>query len=235
MVSLLHRIKVRACQLAGRRISIPGSTGALNANVIRELELEPTSYSDRTHETSDTSWRFVVTTQGVVNYKKTLDVSEGAFLTDRGSPTLGIVGFAVTLDGTKLATRTYCLGGITDSLDNTKAHPLNLLPDRYQFYQGNNDAMPEADFEVSMDGQMHFPTSSDAILPLRDADRTLEITGFPITLDGRGLGVLSCYLADITNSLKSPALHPLRLQPIAICNRRVQVVRLSTNSRAPKS
>ena len=107
----------------------------------------------------------------------------------------------------------YYLGSITKSLESRDLQPLRLLPGRYRFYQGNNDAVPEADFEVRMDGKVDFPSSSDAILKWRDADHTLEIVGFPITLDGRGLAVISYYLGSITKSLESQDLQPLRLLP----------------------
>ena len=210
---MITLIKIDATTLANLNFMIPGLAEALAANTLQPVQLEPGRYSVQTHTASDTSWQFEVTPQGLVDYAPILDASGGGFLTGRGSTTLGIVGFTITMDGTKLATRSYFLNGVTTSLDSTQPQPLNLLPGRYQFYQGNNDAVPEADFEVGIDGQVHFASNSDVILKWRDAERTLEIVGFPITLDGRGLAVISYYLGSITKSLESQDLQPLHLLP----------------------
>ena len=213
VLEMITLIKIDATTLANLNFMIPGLAEALAANTLQPVQLEPGRYSVQTHTASDTSWQFEVTPQGLVDYAPILDASGGGFLTGRGSTTLGIVGFTITMDGTKLATRSYFLNGVTTSLDSTQPQPLNLLPGRYQFYQGNNDAVPEADFEVGIDGQVHFASNSDVILKWRDAERTLEIVGFPITLDGRGLAVISYYLGSITKSLESQDLQPLRLLP----------------------
>src|SRR5574338_475179 len=205
-------IAVDARSLTCTTLFIPGISGLLAKAQVQTVGLDLGQYVIQTHGTSDTGWQFEITAQGLVDYAPTLDVSQGGFLTGRGSTNLGVLGFPITLDGTGTTTRSYFLNGITNSLDNTTPQPLNLLPGRYQFWQGNG-AVPEADFQVRMDGTVDFPASSDAILEWRDADRTLAILGFAITLDGTGTTTQSYFLNGITNSLDNTTPQPLNLLP----------------------
>lgn len=210
---MLFRIKIDATKLSSPSLAIPGVIEAIDTNGVQPLQLEPGSYSVETHKTSAMSWQFKIAEQGFVDYNTTLDVSKRGFLSGRNTSALVIHGFPITLDGTKLSTPTYFLNGVTNSLDSTQPQTLNLLPGHYQFYQGNNNPVPEADFEVGMDGQVHFPSSRDAILKWRDADHTLEIVGFPIALDGTALTAATFLVYGITTELPTSKVQQLQLVP----------------------
>jgi hypothetical protein len=73
--------------------------------------------------------------------------------------------------------------------------------------------VPEADFDVLMDGTVDFPLSSDACLKRRDAGRTLEIVGFAITMDGTALTAETLLVYGITNELPTSTVHRLQMLP----------------------
>ena len=174
--------------------------------------MEPGTYVIQTHPTSDTTWRFEVTAQGSIAYANGLDVSEGGFLTGRGTNTFGIAGFPITLESPGLAAeRCPHLANITGWLPSNREHVLKLLPGKYQFMQGNGP-VPEADFQVRIDGKVEYPTSSDGFLTGRDST-TFGIVGFPITLESRGLAAYQYHLASITGWLTSNREHVLKLLP----------------------
>jgi hypothetical protein len=140
-------IQIDATALSAPRFSLPSATGALPTNSVQTVQLEPRNYRLLTHATADTTWQFDITPEGVVDYQPSLDVTQGGFLSGRGTTTLNLVGLPVTLNARELTTDRYLLPGVTDWLANTEPHTLRLLPRSYSIVQGNGlvtkDEFPE--------------------------------------------------------------------------------------------
>lgn len=158
---MLYRIEVDATKLSGPSIAVPNVVGALDANVIQPLQLEPGSHSVQTHTASDTSWQFEVTPQGLVDYAPILDASHGGFLTGRGSTTLGIVGFTITMDATLLTATTFLVYGITGEMPTSEVQQRQLLPGKYNFRNVASFG-PLIPFEIKADGTVAYDPSFDA-------------------------------------------------------------------------
>lgn len=201
------RIALNGTSLATTNYAIANTTPWLPATASHTLHLLPGHYQFIQGNGPVPAVDFQVRMDGTIDYPVTSD----AFLSGRGTATYSIGGFEITLDGTQLSTATYNVANITSWLPSKDKHTLHLLPGPYQFNQGNGP-VPEADFEVRMDGTVDYAGTSDAFLTGRGTS-TLVIIGLPITIDARQLAVETYALFVTTSWLLSKDPHTLYLLP----------------------
>ena len=117
------QIKIDATALSCPSFAIPGIVDALERKINQTVTLEAGSFKIRTAGV-DADLRFSVTPDGRVDYANEIDVHQGGFLSGRGSTTLVVLGFAITLDGTLLGTINYAIANIPGWLLSKYKHAL---------------------------------------------------------------------------------------------------------------
>ncbi len=214
---MLHHIEIDATRLDGPSMDIPSVTGVFDTNVIQALQLEPASYSVRTHANPDKNWQFEVTAQGLVDYTPILDVSQGGFLTGRGSSTLGILGFTVTINATALTAATFLVYGITGEIKTSVVHQLQLLPGQYNF-RNPAGIRPLIPFEIKADGMVAYDPSFDADASPKGflkglGTSAIVLLGHVITIDARALTTATLHVWGIRNDWATAQVQQMRLLP----------------------
>jgi hypothetical protein len=208
---MLFPIKINAIALSTPGFSLIDVTGTLPTNAVQTVQLEPGSYRLLTHGTADTTWQFDITPEGLVDYQPSLDVTQGGFLSDRGTTTMTLVGLPVTLDARELTTDRYLILGVTDWLTNTEPYTLRLLPGSYSIVQGNG-LVTEVAFTLNSNGLVAYTPENDIFLTGRGTN-TINFIGLPVTLDARELTTDRYLILGISDWLTNTEPHTLRLLP----------------------
>ena len=181
------------------------------------LELDPGTYDLQFNTKgfpNDPVVTFTVESDGVIDFDASLD----GFVSGRGTSTLVLNGFPVTVDGTSLSYRflnMFWIPGI--SVLNDFEIPLQLLPGTHQlFINTAANSFPENPvifFSVNVQGEIDFDMSLDGFVSGRGTD-TLVLNGFPVTIDGTDLSYrfLNMFWLPGTSIPNDFALH-LQLLP----------------------
>lgn len=126
---------------------------------------------------SSPAFRFKITPDGLIDY----DVANDGFLDGRGTTTLTVRGFTITIDGTLLSDDLLPKIFGAEILSRSRTHDLKLVPAAGYTFQLT--ARIDFQFDVTVDGQVAvddryagFATASG---------RTLTISGYRIMIDGR--------------------------------------------------
>jgi hypothetical protein len=208
---MLFPIKINAIGLRTPGFSLIDVTGTLPTNSVQTVQLEPGSYRLLTHGTADTTWQFEITPEGLVDYQPSLDVTQGGFLSDRGTMTLTLIGLPVTLDARELSNDRYLILGVTDWLTNTEPYTLRLLPGSYSIVQGNG-LVTEVAFTLNSNGLIDYAAESNAFLAGRGTN-SINFIGLPVTLDARELTTDRYLIPGISDWLANTEPHTLRVLP----------------------
>lgn len=186
---------------------LPGVTSWLAGNLPATLSLLPGSYQFAQANGRVLEADFQVLANGSVDYAAASD----AFLAGRGTSTFKILGLPVTVDATRLSAQAFAIFITTGWLANSTSHVLNLLPGHYNFQQGNG-VVPEAAFDVRLDGTVDYATSSDAFLAGRGTS-TFRLLGLPVTIDATQLAAQAFAVFITTGWLPHTTSHVLNLLP----------------------
>uniref|UniRef100_UPI00058B2E7C hypothetical protein n=1 Tax=Lamprocystis purpurea TaxID=61598 RepID=UPI00058B2E7C len=100
----------------------------------------------------------------------------------------------------------FHLSGITDWLTSAQPRALRLLPAIYLFVHGSG-RVPEADFQVRLDGTLDYAAASDAFLTGRGT-HTLGILGFSILIDARAYPSESILLMPFGLAIDTTSANP---------------------------
>lgn len=157
------------------------------------------------------AFSFDVSNVGLIDYAIGFDVGEGGFLSGRGSNTLGLVGFDITVNTAQLAAVSWIIGDVTPWTPGRSVLALRLLPGDYPFVQGNG-AIPDAEFEVRPNGTIDFAATSDGFLFGRGTS-TFKVLGLPVTVDATRLSSLAFAIFITTGWLANSTSHVLNLLP----------------------
>ena len=206
---MAHDIGIAATRLSCPTFTISGVTGALATSSPHTVKLGAGVYTIRTQDSSEPSWHFDVTAEGLIDYDIGLDTSVGGFLTGRGTATIDVLGFLVTLDGRDLSAPHYLVANVTSWLSRTELNALHLLAGQYRFVQPNAVAV---DFVIRIDGTLDYANGSDVFLRGRGTS-VLRILGFSIAIDARVLTAAHFSLASMTSWITSTEIQTLRLLP----------------------
>ncbi|MFO0699252.1 MAG: RHS repeat-associated core domain-containing protein [Nitrospira sp.] len=207
-------IHIDARQLAHPQFFIPGVTTQWTATHPEPstFQMEPGTYTFSID--SGQGLVFTVTPQGLIDYDPALDVPPGGnhgIFQGRGTATLTLVGFAITLDARALAAPKVAIGHLTGWLPNDVPQVLHLLPGPYEFQQ-EPGLVPAAAFTVRPDGTIDYAATSDGFLSGRGTS-TYVLHGLPITLDARALAAPKVAIGHLTGWLPNDVPQVLHLLP----------------------
>ncbi|MEY9987994.1 hypothetical protein ABIE67_000026 [Streptomyces sp. V4I8] len=150
------------------------------------LSLAPGVYGIEQVPGRPASFEFQVTQEGFVEYEAAND----AFLGGRGTSTLILRGFPVTVDGRALSHDLEAfLKGSAARFARSTAHELTLLPaEGYGFVPGPRVVVPL--FDVGVDGAVHLTETvaqCGSVGVSADGTPLVTIHGITVTIDGRAL------------------------------------------------
>ena len=200
-------ININGRQLAAEAYAIYLTTSWLVRKDTHTLYLLPSHYDFQQGNGVVPAAAFDVLPDGTVNYAESSD----SFLSGRGTPTFGIIGLPIIIDGTQLDVGAYAIYLTTSWLVRKDTHTLYLLPGHYEFQQGNG-VVPAAAFDVLRDGTVNYAESSDAFLSGRGTPN-FGILGLPIIVDGTQLDVGAYAIYLTTSWLVRKDAHTLYLLP----------------------
>ncbi|MFI0412430.1 hypothetical protein, partial [Actinomadura sp. 3N508] len=173
-------IRIDTSGLTYTQFLIPGHSPVLDGASAPTVPLEPGVYGFEQMAGQPANFQFHVTDNGIIEY----DLAYEQFLSGRGTSTLSIRGFTMTLDGRALShdLLPVVVGGSV--LERDRTHELTLVPmGGYRFQPGAYVA--DFYFGLTTDGQIvvdqRFSEFAQA------SGRTLTIRGYKITIDGRQL------------------------------------------------
>jgi hypothetical protein len=194
--------------LTGTKFQVVGShLGWFEGADTPAITLEPGDYGFQQFGTP-ASFRFTVTRDGLIDY----DDAYEAFLAGRGTSTLVVKGYPLTLDGTALSHDLKpTLEGVAD-LSRFHVHELVLAPATAYSVLSAGGIKANFDFNVELDGQVTFNEAYARFAMFQEG--TLTIHGYPITIDGRALSQdLLPLLLGVSSPLARDHTHELTLIP----------------------
>jgi hypothetical protein len=141
------------------------------------IQMEPGEYSF--HQMSSPAFRFKITPDGLIDY----DVANDGFLVGRGTTTLTVRGFTITIDGTLLSDDLLPNIFRAGILSRSHTHDLTLVP--ASGYSFQLTARIDFQFDVKVNGQVSVDPRYARFAEARG--QTLIIRGYKITIDGTAL------------------------------------------------
>ena len=162
---------------------IIGQSSWLSNTESHEVGLLPGQYQFQAGGSAvASSWSFTVTPQGSVDFDPACD----GFLSGRGSATLRVHGYPITIDGQELP-HPLLLIGESVWLPHTQVNEVRMIPaSGYQFQAGGSAVAKSWSFTVTPQGSVDFDPACDGFLSGRGS-ATLRVHGYPITIDGQEL------------------------------------------------
>src|SRR5438105_4830006 len=196
-------IQIDATQLVYRDFIIPGKTDWISSRTIQTLALEPGGYQFQIGSGYFADFTFSVTSMGTVDY----DPSFNAFLSGRGSPTLTIAGFPVTLDARYLSGAGVLLVIPGTNEDWITYKTCRMVPASYYSVQQGSGEVTSFAFKLGLDGTFSYDPSYDissgGFLAGRGTS-TLKFLGYPILVDARAAGGTGVTIDPIWGMASSP-------------------------------
>jgi hypothetical protein len=167
------------------------------------IRLEPGVYGFQQKSGSAAKFRFEVTPGGLIDY----DTANEEFLDGRGTTTLAVRGFTITLDARPLSHDLLPMVVGATTLPRDRTHELTLVPAAGYGFQPAAGIVADFRFDVDVDGQVVVEPRYAGFA--RATGRTLTLSGYRITIDGRQvshallpvsmLGEMSVLSADRTH------------------------------------
>ncbi|OAS86950.1 MULTISPECIES: hypothetical protein [Metabacillus] len=148
------------------------------------IQLEPGEYGFLQQSGLPANFTFKVTADGLIDYD---DTYEG-FLDGRGTNTLIVRGFSITLDARSLSHDLLPMVAGADVLSRERTHDLTLVPAMGYGFQPASGIVADFHFGVTVDGQVMVDERYAGFSEVNGSFRsTLIINGYRITIDGRAL------------------------------------------------
>jgi hypothetical protein len=157
------------------------------------------------------SFKFQITPDGLIDY----DLANDGFLSGRGTTTLTVQGFTMTLDARSLSHDLMFNGGIeTILLTRDRTHDLTLIPGSGYGFRATPNTIADFQFTIKADGQVEIDPQYAGFANANG--RSLTIHGYRITIDGQALSHgLRLYLIGNDDILARSQTHELTLLPTA--------------------
>src|SRR2546423_8392711 len=197
-------IQIDATQLVYRDFIIPGKTDWISSRIIQTLTLEPAGYQFQIGSGYFADFTFSVTPTGTVDYNPSFD----AFLSGRGSTTLTIAGFPVTLVARNLSGAGVLLAGLpATNEDWITFKTCRMVPASYYSVQQGSGEVTSFAFKLGLDGTFSYNPSYDISsggFLAGNGTSTLEFLGYPILVDARAAGGTSLTIIPIWGIASSP-------------------------------
>ncbi|MEV0372460.1 hypothetical protein AB0I10_21940, partial [Streptomyces sp. NPDC050636] len=146
----MPNIRIDASSLSSKQFLIPGQTATpVDGTTATSFSLAAGTYAFQPTGGALGTVNFDVTEDGLVTY----DPANDAFLSGRGTDTLIVRGFAITIDGRALShDLSPFLMGNSDVLSRTSTHDLTLTPGTYLLALAG--VFADFTFVLSTDGQV---------------------------------------------------------------------------------
>lgn len=175
-------IQIDATQLVYRFFIIPGITDVwTDSRNVQTLALQPGTYNFQVGSGYFADFTFSVTPEGTVDY----DASFDAFLSGRGSSTLTIVGFQVTLDARYLSGSGILLVVPLTNDDWITYKTCRMVPASFYSVQQGSGEVTSFTFKLGVDGNFSYDESQFGGFLAGNGTSTLEFFGYPILVDAR--------------------------------------------------
>jgi hypothetical protein len=199
-------IRIDTSNLTYKNFLISGlSTELIDGSQAPTIQIEPGQYN---FQQSPANFTFRVTSDGLVDYDDGNDV----FLDGRGTSTLTVKGFSITLDARPLSHNLLPIILGASSLARDQVHPLTLLPASGYGFQPASGIV--ADFQFSLDGNGQLMVDPQYAGFASVSGQTLTIHGYQVTIDGRQLSHGLVFL-NVGTELPHDRTHILTLIPAA--------------------
>lgn len=170
-------IQIDATQLVYRDFFIPTITNHfINSRIVQTLSLHPGTYNFQVGSGYVADFTFSVTAQGTVDY----DASFDTFLTGRGSSTLKILGFQVTLDARYLSGLGVLLVVPHTAEDFITFKTCRMVPASFYSVQQGSGEVASFTFKLGLDGNFSFDQSKFGGFLGGNGTSTLEFFGYPV-------------------------------------------------------
>lgn len=179
----------------------PGAVWESNG-VVHVYDLAPGAYVFQDNTTA--RFEFTVTAAGAVDYPA---AAEG-FVSGRGSSSLVISGYAVTVDASALATASTFIAGGRASHPRASPWLLRAMPGTYLMLSNTGGTMH---FDVTAGGAVTVPPADAATATV--SGTTLVLSGLPVTFDATALEASGFFIFGGASSYPATAAHTVRLLP----------------------
>ncbi len=169
----------------GQFLIVPASDTLIDATKIQTLMLEPGKNYQFVFQSAVLSeWTFRVDQNGKVQYDDLFDLTNGGFLTGRGTTRLTLVGYPVTFDATSLSGGGVVLGVKGQKFEWIGARTFRLLPQANYYVLQGSGSPGDFHFAVTLPSKKGNTTSKGGLFDYDPAyDVCKKPRGF---LAGRG-------------------------------------------------
>jgi hypothetical protein len=206
----MPQIRIDTSTLTSTLFVIPGhSTDFIDGATAATINLPPGVHAYQPTSGVVASFRFEVTPDGLVIYDK----AHEAFLDGRGTDTLVVRGFTVTLDARQLSHDLLPLLPAAQVLAADRVHQLTLVPAAGYGFQPASGIVADFRFDLTADGTIHIPAQYTDFT--HATGTTLTIDGYRITIDARALShdLLPLGMLGNTETLTRERSHTLTYIP----------------------
>jgi phage baseplate assembly protein W len=184
-------IQIDATSLFCSSFSVPGVTPReVSSREVQEFPLVPGSFQFLFGSGMVADFTFSVTPEGKVDYDGSLDVIHpNGFLKGRGTPTLAIVGHAVTIDASQLTGGSVLLVGG----DQIASQTVTLVPASSYRVQPGSGRVGSFNFQLTLDGKFAYDTTLDFSqggFLKGQGSNTLTFLGYPAAVNATAVSSL---------------------------------------------
>jgi hypothetical protein len=202
----MPNIRIDTSNLTYPNFVIPDVTGVVDGCDSILLSLEPGTYNFQ-QSGSFADFTFRVTSSGTIDY----DTRNDAFLSGRGSATLIIRGFSITLDSTRLSHSILPTVFGADTLAPDRVHQLTLVPAVGYGFQPASGIVADFRFDLDASGEVVIAPRYGGFATA--SGQTLTISGYQVTIDTRALSHDLLLLVLGASVHFSPGSHDITLVP----------------------
>ncbi|MFE5942795.1 hypothetical protein, partial [Streptomyces sp. NPDC056480] len=210
----MAEIRIDSSGLTFTKFSVSGhSPNVIDGAAAPVVSLDPGVYGIEQIPGRPALFEFRVTQEGLVEY----DAEHDPFLSGRGTPTLVLRGFPVTLDGRALShdLEAFLHGSFARFARGT-VHQLRLLPaGSYGFVPGPRVVVPL--FDVDVNGAVRLTETvarCGSVDTSADGTPVVTIRGFTVAVDGQALSIdLEVFLNGSFERLPRTRVNRLALIP----------------------
>ncbi|NGZ11973.1 MAG: hypothetical protein CV088_21830 [Nitrospira sp. LK70] len=219
---MAFQILIDARPLSHPRFLIPGVTADWvdTKTGPSSLQMEPGTYTISI--APEQGLEFTVTPQGLIDYDPVLDVPPGmdkGVFRGRGTATLTLVGYAITLDATQVAHPTCAIPNVMVGWPSTRERiALRMLPGAYFLHHAPEQFTPFAIAaeerttpegthiprgSVDYDSALDTPAASSQGIFRGRGTATLTLVGYAITLDATQVAHPTVIIPYVTDDWRS--------------------------------
>jgi hypothetical protein len=202
-------IRIDTSSLTHTQFLIPElSSEIIEGANTQTISLEPGVHGFQQMSALVANFRFEVTPEGFIDY----DIVSEGFLSGRGTTTLTVMGFTITLDARSLSHDLLPMESGASVLSRERTHELTLVPAMGYTFQPTSGISADFRFDLGVNGEVIIDPRYGGFATANG--RSLIISGYQITIDGRQLSHdLGLFLFGNRDTLTRDRTHELTLVP----------------------